>query len=229
MGRYKTESEYRFIDKYSRPGLVVLDIGGGSGRFAIPLHNKGHKVIVIDKNPEALKALHARQPGIRSVNSDFFDLDFDDNEKFDLILAVEMLLYIKDWVGFFEKVNAVLADDGVFIFSATNKSSWRTIMQKQIDRLRNVNDYEYSVFCPKEYAQIIHRCSFAIENVSGFSWVPCKLSSDSRFVEVFAFLERLFFLNQYIKQSPWLMYAVRKTAKYDTVSRGRLVVACREL
>jgi 2-polyprenyl-3-methyl-5-hydroxy-6-metoxy-1,4-benzoquinol methylase len=226
MGRYKTESEYRFIDKYCRPASNVLDIGGGSGRFSIPLHDNGHRVIVIDKNIEALDILHDRRPEIISINSDFFDFNFDNNEKFDVILAIEMLLYVKDWPGFFNKVNAALADDGVFIFSATNKSSWRTIVQKQIDRVRNAGNHEYSIFSPKEYEQIIHRCSFTIEDVSGFSWVPCRLDSNSRFVEVFAFLEKSFLLDRYVEQSPWLMYAVKKIGTHNAVSRGRLVFSC---
>lgn len=42
MGHYKTKIENDFILKYLTKGCnTILDIGGGSGRFAIPIYNLG--------------------------------------------------------------------------------------------------------------------------------------------------------------------------------------------
>lgn len=49
-----------------RPGLAVLDAGGGSGGFAVPLAELGHRVTVVDPSPDALAAL-ARRAGERGV------------------------------------------------------------------------------------------------------------------------------------------------------------------
>ncbi|MEP6696985.1 MAG: methyltransferase domain-containing protein [Pseudonocardiales bacterium] len=45
-----------------RPGvsLRVLDAGGGSGHFAVPLAELGHRVTVVDASPDALAALERR-------------------------------------------------------------------------------------------------------------------------------------------------------------------------
>jgi SAM-dependent methyltransferase len=40
--------------------LVVLDVGGGTGGFAVPLAEAGHQVTVVDASPDALAALTRR-------------------------------------------------------------------------------------------------------------------------------------------------------------------------
>ncbi len=40
--------------------LTVLDVGGGTGGFAVPLAEAGHRVTVVDASPDALAALTRR-------------------------------------------------------------------------------------------------------------------------------------------------------------------------
>jgi SAM-dependent methyltransferase len=49
-----------------RPGLDVLDIGGGTGGFAVRVAGLGHRVTVVDPSPDALAALarRAREEGV---------------------------------------------------------------------------------------------------------------------------------------------------------------------
>jgi SAM-dependent methyltransferase len=42
------------------PGQVVVDAGGGTGGFAVPLAEAGHKVTVVDPSPDSLAALQRR-------------------------------------------------------------------------------------------------------------------------------------------------------------------------
>src|SRR4051812_30358827 len=41
----------------TRPQLRVVDIGGGTGGFAVPLAQAGHDITVVDPSPDALAAL----------------------------------------------------------------------------------------------------------------------------------------------------------------------------
>lgn len=41
-------------------GLVVVDAGGGTGGFAVPLAEAGHRVTVVDPSPDSLAALQRR-------------------------------------------------------------------------------------------------------------------------------------------------------------------------
>ena len=67
-GKYKTLEEYEFISKnITNKNLKILDIGGGSGRFAIPLQQAGHKITVIEPNKDALQLLRARTTKLKSL------------------------------------------------------------------------------------------------------------------------------------------------------------------
>jgi S-adenosylmethionine-dependent methyltransferase len=44
----------------SRSALDVVDVGGGTGGFAVPLAGLGHSVTVVDPSPDALAALQRR-------------------------------------------------------------------------------------------------------------------------------------------------------------------------
>ncbi len=50
----------RRVKATGRQALDVLDTGGGSGNFAVPLARLGHRVTVVDPSPNALFALERR-------------------------------------------------------------------------------------------------------------------------------------------------------------------------
>lgn len=50
----------QLIVRTGRPGLDVVDAGGGTGGFAVPLAELGHTVTVVDPSPDALAALERR-------------------------------------------------------------------------------------------------------------------------------------------------------------------------
>ncbi|MET8351335.1 MULTISPECIES: methyltransferase domain-containing protein [unclassified Micromonospora] len=48
------------LDRRGDAELTVLDVGGGTGGFAVPLARAGHRVTVVDASPDALAALTRR-------------------------------------------------------------------------------------------------------------------------------------------------------------------------
>lgn len=208
MGRYKTKSESDFINHFLNSPKKILDIGGGSGRFAIPLKELGHDVTVIDLNEHAIKLLKSKNPSINCINDDFLAWKTNHRNNYDLVLAIEVLLYVKNWHAFFSKVYNLLSNDGLFIFTATNKNSWRTILQKIKDR--NQPDYGYSIYSYETYKKIIRETNFVIEKEIGFLWIPFKINSNSKFVDIFAWIEKKLKFNKFLHQSPWLLFAVKK-------------------
>jgi SAM-dependent methyltransferase len=50
----------RELDRQPGRSLSVLDVGGGTGGFAVPLAEAGHRVTVVDASPDALAALTRR-------------------------------------------------------------------------------------------------------------------------------------------------------------------------
>ncbi|GGV16504.1 methyltransferase [Streptomyces spectabilis] len=84
-------------------GLEVLDTGGGSGNFAVPVARLGHRVTVVDPSPNALFALERRaaEAGVadrvRGVQGDVHGL-FDVVERggYDAVLCHGVLEYVDD-------------------------------------------------------------------------------------------------------------------------------------
>jgi SAM-dependent methyltransferase len=54
-----SQHAHRHAAALGRP-LLVLDLGGGSGGFAVPLAQAGHEVTVVDPSPDALASLRRR-------------------------------------------------------------------------------------------------------------------------------------------------------------------------
>ncbi|MEV7231725.1 methyltransferase domain-containing protein [Polymorphospora sp. NPDC051019] len=50
----------RELDRRGDRQLTVVDVGGGTGGFAVPLAEAGHRVTVVDASPDALAALTRR-------------------------------------------------------------------------------------------------------------------------------------------------------------------------
>ena len=83
--------------------LDVLDTGGGSGNFAVPVAQLGHRVTVVDPSPNALFALERRaaEAGVadrvRGVQGDAHGL-FDVAERggYDVVLCHGVLEYVDD-------------------------------------------------------------------------------------------------------------------------------------
>jgi S-adenosylmethionine-dependent methyltransferase len=52
----------REVDRASEAGtpLSIVDVGGGTGGFAVPLAEAGHQITVVDASPDALAALTRR-------------------------------------------------------------------------------------------------------------------------------------------------------------------------
>lgn len=207
MGRYKTARELAFILEYIRgENLAILDVGGGSGRFAVPLANRGHRITVADISEEALKLLRERNvAGISTVHGDFVSHAF--GQTFDAVTAIESIQYITSlsFADLFERIHALVKAGGWFVFTALNGRSWRYALHA----LRG-HHLEYNVAEPGAYVAALRTVGFRDVHVEGFVWMPFRATSDSPLVPVFSAMERGLELGRWIGQSPWLMIAARR-------------------
>ncbi|MER5766795.1 methyltransferase [Streptomyces sp. NPDC001985] len=93
----------RRVEATGREALDVLDTGGGSGSFAVPVAQLGHRVTVVDPSPNALFALERRAAEaavadrVQGVQGDVHGLfDVVGRDGYDVVLCHGVLEYVDD-------------------------------------------------------------------------------------------------------------------------------------
>lgn len=108
------------------PGIErrILEVGCGAGWFCGELAEFG-EVTATDLSDEVLARAQERLPNVRFIAGDFMQLDFG-GEKFDVIVALEVLSHIADQHAFIAKLASHLHDNGQLMLATQN----RPILQK---------------------------------------------------------------------------------------------------
>lgn len=209
VGQYKFNREFNFIFNNGKDRLEkILDVAGGSGRFAIPLSKHSKQITVLDTNSTALQLLSQRQPEINTVLGDFMKTNIQ--ETFSLILCVEALGYFQNWEEFFNKIQRLMAEDAKFIFTYQNPRSWRFLLRKL--KHWRTGFYEYKEMDLMQLTELLNRCNLEIIKMEGMNWIPLSLASNSKLVSIFEKAERIFKLYSWYSQSPWILFSIKKRA-----------------
>ncbi|MEU6297661.1 class I SAM-dependent methyltransferase [Streptomyces erythrochromogenes] len=109
----------RRVKATGRDVLDVLDTGGGTGKFAVPVAHLGHRVTVVDPSPNALFGLERRvsEAGVadlvRGVQGDAQGLlDVVERGAYDVVLCHGVLEYVDDPAEGIANVAAALRPGG---------------------------------------------------------------------------------------------------------------------
>lgn len=106
----------------------ILEIGAGTLELSSYFAKKGHKVTALDLSSDLIplkKELPTNlQKNIRCIESDFLKYNFK-NEKFDVIIAMEVLEHVKEEKKFLKKVQNLICKNGVIVISVpAHMSMW---------------------------------------------------------------------------------------------------------
>jgi S-adenosylmethionine-dependent methyltransferase len=110
--------------------LTVLDVGGGSGMFAVPLAQLGHQVTVVDPSADALATLHRRAATagagehVRAVQGDGDRMlaALPSGSRFDLVLCHFVLEVVDDPASTLQQIAGVLRPGGRLSAASANRA-----------------------------------------------------------------------------------------------------------
>lgn len=120
----------REFDRHAGGDLRVVDVGGGTGGFAVPLAGAGHQVTVVDASPDALAALTRRAADagvldrITAVQGDADALaDLVEPGSADLVLCHAVLEVVDDPAGVVAALAAALRPGGAASVLVANRAA----------------------------------------------------------------------------------------------------------
>ena len=170
-------------------GLRVLDIGCGAGLLCEPLTRLGAQVIGVDPSASNIAAakLHAER-GHLSVDYRCTTIEeMDARERFDIVLAMEVVEHVSDVGAFLGRCAAILKPGGLMVVSTINRN-WKSfalaiVGAEYVLRWLPRGTHQWEKFVtPDELTHHLHNNRLAITEQTGVVYSPFadhwSLSSD---------------------------------------------------
>ena len=119
-GQLEHATTMNYIHRYAMPGVKILEIGAGTGRYSIALAKEGYKVAaveLVESNLEVLRKNSSGMENIVSYQGDALNLDMFEDNQFDVTLLFPMYhLYEKEDVHrAIEEAIRVTKKDGIIL------------------------------------------------------------------------------------------------------------------
>lgn len=132
----------------------VLEIGGGHGFLSENyLKSNDCKWTIVEPNPTIKPSKNL------NVIKGFFDSEFNSNKKHDAVIHSHLFEHIYDPNGFLQKINDILIEDGIMIFSIPNME----VMLKNY--YANCINFEHTIFLTEPYVEyLLNKFGFEIIN-----------------------------------------------------------------
>ena len=108
-------------------GLRILDIGCGAGLLCEPLTRLGAEIVGVDPSATNISVakLHAERSRLTVDYRCTTIEELDANERFDIVLAMEVVEHVTDVGAFLDRCAAVLKPSGLMLVSTLNRT-WKS-------------------------------------------------------------------------------------------------------
>jgi ubiquinone/menaquinone biosynthesis C-methylase UbiE len=183
---------WKYIEPYVPidPKALVLDAGGGTGRWAIRMARKGCKVVLVDISEGMLKIAGEKvkkeglQNEITIKEGDITKTGYAD-ETFDMILCEHALFLFKEPDIVIKELRRVLKKKARLIISAQNRyfqslsllsdkpslenvdGAFKILLSKEYERMSEDGKVKIYTWTPKEFRIILERNGFYVEKIIG--------------------------------------------------------------
>jgi SAM-dependent methyltransferase len=130
-----------FLEKYLPPKGLVLDAGGGPGRYTVELAKRGYNVVLFDLSPKCLELArrkiaraHIKRKVRQIVEGSITDMSMFKDEKFDAVLCLGPMSHLIDSndreKAASEIVRVAKHDAPLFIGAIGLHGVFRTVLQR---------------------------------------------------------------------------------------------------
>lgn len=125
-GKLEYEMSMRILNKYLPPNATILDLGGASGAYTIPLAQMGYTMFLSDLSPKLIEEAKKiiKEKNINNIEAcdvmNAVDLSKYEDNKFDVVILfgpLYHLLDIEEREKCIQEVNRVLKKDGIVFAS----------------------------------------------------------------------------------------------------------------
>jgi 2-polyprenyl-6-hydroxyphenyl methylase/3-demethylubiquinone-9 3-methyltransferase len=170
-------------------GLRILDIGCGAGLLCEPFSRLGAQVIGIDPSATNIAAakLHADKSHLAIDYRCTTVEEMDVRERFDIVLAMEVIEHVTDVGAFLDRCAAMLKPGGLMVISTLNRNlksfALAIVGAEYVLRWLPRGTHQWDKFVtPDELAHYLERNKLGITEQSGVVYSPFSgrwsLSSD---------------------------------------------------
>lgn len=139
----------RYIEKFLKPGVKILEIGAGTGRYSITLAQKGYDVTAVDLTPKHVEIMTQKAgqlKNFRCMVADALDLSMFEDSSFDMILNFGPMYHLfnqKDKNQAVKETIRVARNGGICMFAYLPCASFVTgygLRYKDVARLCSAMD-----------------------------------------------------------------------------------------
>ena len=170
-------------------GWKVIDVGAGTGRFTIPLLERGAEVTACDASQQMLDVLREKteNPKLRIVVVDSHRLEFPD-QSFDCAVSFRMLLHVIDWKKALGELSRVSRDWLVFDLPPRHGFLVFAPLWHKIKKLFVSDVQEYRTFPMQEVREQLKEHGFRIVSSDPGFFLPLSFY---RFIGSAGFMKTL--------------------------------------
>ena len=160
-------------------GLNILDIGCGGGLLSEPMARLGAKVVGIDASEKNIKVAkhHLKKSKLNIKYYNFSPEKFKSNNKYDVILNMEIIEHVKN-VDFFIKQSAKFLKKSGIMFIATLNQTLKSYLfaivgAEYILKWLPIGTHDWQKFIkPAELITICKKSSLNLKSLDGISFNP---------------------------------------------------------
>ncbi len=130
------------VKKYLPKAGKIIDVGAGEGAFARSLVNEGHSVIALDIDDSKLKTPEI-ELRLCDFNKKFVQNIFSEDEKFDAVIAIEVIEHLENPFDFVRECRKLLTSNGILIVTTPNVEAVNSrLIYLYTGRMLSFGEYE---------------------------------------------------------------------------------------